>query len=375
MTVDLTAVPLIDHHCHPPDKRVAGDATEVLAACCSESHDPSMLRQHVPHTLLFRRVLGDLAAWFDCAPTAEAILQAHHQQALSDLLPALLDDQHIDLLLVDDGYPPTGYHSDELAAACGGRVRRIVRLETLMEALLPESPSFAHFVDAVLAAVQHAYDHGAVALKSIIAYRCGLAITPPNRRRATQAFQAEQHRGDAPVRLTQKALLDFVLWHALEDCVQHDVPCQLHSGFGDADLDLLMANPLLLRPLLQHPGFHDLRLVLLHASYPYMREASYLASVYAQVYVGYSLAIPLAHAGMSSILRMLLELAPATKLLYGSDGHTLPETYWWGARYGRAALATVLDQLVAEGLLRTDAVRDLASQLLYHNARQLYHIA
>jgi len=328
----------------------------------------------VPHTLLFRRVLTDVAAWFHCAPTPEAILQAHQQQALPDLLPALLDDQHIDLLLVDDGYPPTGYSSDELSAACSGRVRRIVRLETLMEALLPNSASFAHFIDAVLAAIQQAYHRGAVALKSIIAYRCGLAVAPPNRRQAAQAFQAEQLQHATSPRLTRKALLDFVLWHALEFCAQHNVPCQLHSGFGDADLDLLTANPLLLRPLLQHPGFRDLRLVLLHASYPYIREASYLASLYPQIYVGYSLAIPLAYAGMASILRMLLELAPSTKLLYGSDGHTLPETYWWGARYGRAALAAVLDQLSAEGLLHAEAAPGIASQLLYQNAQQLYHV-
>jgi predicted TIM-barrel fold metal-dependent hydrolase len=371
MPLDISTLPIIDHHCHPPDKHVSADA---LAACCSESHDATMRGQHVPYTLLFRRALADLAAWFECAPTPTAILQARQQHALSDLMSAFLDDQHIDLLLVDDGYPATGYSSDALAAACGGRVRRIVRLETLLETLLPHSTSLAHFVDAVLAALQDACDRGAVALKSIIAYRCGLAITPPSERQAVWAFQEEQRQTVFPPRLTNKPLLDFLLWQVLELCAQRGLPCQLHTGFGDADIDLLTANPLLLRPLLQHPAFRHLRLILLHAGYPYMREAGYLAGLYPQVYVGYSLAVPLAYAGMSSILRMLLELAPSSKLLYGSDGHTLPEMYWLGARYGRDALATVLRQLVAEGLLESATAPQIAAQLLHQNARQIYRL-
>jgi predicted TIM-barrel fold metal-dependent hydrolase len=103
-------------------------------------------------------------------------------------------------------------------------------------------------------------------------------------------------------------------------------------------------------------------------------KAGYLASLYAHVYVGYSLAIPLAQAGMTAILRMLLELAPTSKLLCGSDGHTLPEMYWLGARHGRAALASALQQLITEGLIESAAARTIAAQLLHQNARQLYRV-
>ena len=53
--------------------------------------------------------------------------------------------------------------------------------------------------------------------------------------------------------------------------------------FGDKDLQLELANPLHLRAILEDPLFAESRIVLLHGSYPFMREASYLASVYAQV--------------------------------------------------------------------------------------------
>lgn len=58
----------------------------------------------------------------------------------------------------------------------------------------------------------------------------------------------------------------------------------LDSRFGDKDLQLELANPLHLRAVLESPSFANARLVLLHGSYPFMREASYLASVYPQVY-------------------------------------------------------------------------------------------
>lgn len=54
-------------------------------------------------------------------------------------------------------------------------------------------------------------------------------------------------------------------------------------SFGDKDLDLRLSNPLHLRILLEDKRFAKCRVVLLHASYPFSKEASYLSSVYPQV--------------------------------------------------------------------------------------------
>lgn len=59
--------------------------------------------------------------------------------------------------------------------------------------------------------------------------------------------------------------------------------CWYLTSFGDKDLDLRQANPLHLRNVLEDHRFLDCQIVLLHASYPFSREASYLASVYEQV--------------------------------------------------------------------------------------------
>lgn len=44
-----------------------------------------------------------------------------------------------------------------------------------------------------------------------------------------------------------------------------------------------LANPLHLRTLLEDKRFAKCRIVLLHASYPFSKEASFLSSVYPQV--------------------------------------------------------------------------------------------
>jgi predicted TIM-barrel fold metal-dependent hydrolase len=62
-------------------------------------------------------------------------------------------------------------------------------------------------------------------------------------------------------------------------------------------------------------------------AYPYFREAAYLAAVWPHVYVDLSLAIPFLGPGVVPPLVETLALAPATKLLYGSDVGGLPELF------------------------------------------------
>jgi predicted TIM-barrel fold metal-dependent hydrolase len=74
--------------------------------------------------------------------------------------------------------------------------------------------------------------------------------------------------------------------------------------------------------------FPKIPIVLLHSSYPYTREAGYLASVYENVYLDFGEVFPmLSKEGQKSVIKEMLELAPINKLLWSSDGHWFPETY------------------------------------------------
>ncbi len=93
--------------------------------------------------------------------------------------------------------------------------------------------------------------------------------------------------------------------------------------------------------------FKDVPIVLLHASYPYSREAGYLASVYPHVYVDFGLAVPLLSVdGMLDAVKMLFEYAPTSKILYSTDAHSIPELYYLAAKWGRTILAKVLQKCI-----------------------------
>ena len=104
-----------------------------------------------------------------------------------------------------------------------------------------------------------------------------------------------------------------------------------------------------------------------------MREAGFLAAVYPQVYVDFGLAVPLLSvAGMRSAVGGLLELAPASKVLFGTDAHLIPELYYLGAKWGREVLGQVLEEAIGNGDLTAVEADAFAKAILRDNARQVY---
>lgn len=94
---------------------------------------------------------------------------------------------------------------------------------------------------------------------------------------------------------------------------------QFHTGLGDNDLLLTKASPSHLQPLIR--AFPSVPFVLLHSSYPFTREAGYLASVYANAYLDFGEIFPMvARHGQRRTVEQMLELAPTSKLLWSTDG-------------------------------------------------------
>jgi predicted TIM-barrel fold metal-dependent hydrolase len=151
------------------------------------------------------------------------------------------------------------------------------------------------------------------------------------------------------------------------------VPLQFHTGFGDEDVDLPLADPSLLRPLLRDPRTRDCPVVLLHC-YPFVGQAAYLAGTYPQVWMDLSLALPLAEPAAAGLLREALGLCPVGKLLAASDGHSYPEMHWWGATVWRRALDRVLADEVGAGGLDQAAAGAVAGRVLGGNAARLYRL-
>ena len=337
-----------------------------------------MHERHVPETVFFRWAIKELAIALDCAPTVAGVLAAREKTPPEALAARLLREANVGALLLDHGYQTgaTWSHAEhEARLPC--RTVPVLRLETLAQELILRHDTFDAMLEAFVAAVEGARAEGYVGLKSIIAYRTGLAVRSTTSADAAAAFGPvkEQARREGSLRLATKPLNDHLLLRALEIAEAQALPVQFHTGFGDADVDLLAANPLHLRPLLDSDAYRHVTFVLLHASYPYVRELGYLAAIHPHVYADFGLANPHLAAGIPTVLRELLGLAPASKILYSSDASAIPELFWLGARWGRWGLRVVLDELVALGALTSAEAWTSAQQILGGNAARVYGLA
>ncbi|MGB3510025.1 MAG: amidohydrolase family protein [Microcoleaceae cyanobacterium] len=254
-------------------------------------------------------------------------------------------------------------------------VRRLLRIENIAQNIIPQVNSFEDFWEKFRGKINPPPPE-VVGFKSIAAYRTGLDIQPVIMELAKSQFNAlKKTTGEKPPRLSDKSLIDFLVIQTLEVAAKYKMPIQFHTGFGDPDLDLRLSNPLHLRCLLENNRFRNAPIVLLHSSYPYTREAGYLASVYPNIYIGFGLAIPsLSVAGMRCVVRQLMELAPISKLMYSSDAHLIPDLYYLGAKWGRKVLEKVLDESVRDGDLTVKETEETAMDILRGNASRIYQL-
>ncbi len=158
-----------------------------------------------------------------------------------------------------------------------------------------------------------------------------------------------------------------------EEAARQELPIQFHSGYGDADADMLLANPLHLRAVLERREYRAMPVVLLHESYPYTQQGAYLATVYENVYFDLSYGIPfLGYHEMLEFTRAALSVAPYSKLLYSSDAVGVPEVHWVSALEGRRILGQVLGECIANCDLSQVEAEQAGVSVLHDNAIQLY---
>jgi len=256
------------------------------------------------------------------------------------------------------------------------RVEPMLRLETLMERLITEHDSLEKVREALAITLDDMRGQGYVALKSIVAYRTGLAIQEWPEDEVESSFREFRRAvGEGSTRLAHKPLLDALLHAAFAEAARQEVPVQFHVGYGDTDTDLRLGNPLHLRAVLERPDYHGMPVVLLHECYPYTREGGYLSAVYENVYLDLSYGIPLLGYGeMLSFTRAALGVAPISKLLYSSDGIGVPELHWMSALDGRRVLGQALGELIAHEELSLSDAESAGEYVLRGNAIRLYSL-
>ena len=365
------ALRLLDDHAHPFP--LEPEPLELGALSLAVGVEESVRRaQAAPHRLMLELLRGRLAQFLGCAP--EDVVAEREEAAVRDwsgYVQRLFADAGIGGMLLDGGMAPMS-RADlapyiELAAL---PTWSLLRLEAVIDPMLEQGADGRDIESELADFVEWGARDGAAGLKTVLAYRTGLQVDPSVT--ADAAYRSAQS-SDLPVRHRAKPLRDYLLRRTFAQCADFDLPIQIHTGFGDSEIRLQSADPILLDDVLRTAEGAAAKVVLIHAGYPWHEQLAYLAFVRRNVWAEVSLLNLFSPATTAARLLRLLDLAPADRLLFGTDGHGQPETHWFAAKVLRDAWDEVRRQLSSAA--RASWLDDAARRMFHVNAREVYQLS
>ena len=412
----IQTFPVIDNHAHNmlTEDNAYGSADYPFECITSEAQGHA-LSDHVHSSLSHMRGIKQLAEFFQCPPTLQDVKACRYEWVRRDytgLIKRCFEGTHA--IMMDDGLSPEIIHPFKWHRQFVPTVSRIVRVEMIAADLLEHLAIAAGFLKVGLDADWElsqtesfllrfntifrnqirtlANDPNVRGFKSVVCYRTGLDITLESRSnfRPHQSLtgsnllvsfhefmqNAVRHNN---YRIDRKEVNDYLVvavCDVLEKLVDTDgenLPFQFHTGLGDTDINLVKSNPAYMQPLIE--AFPNVDFVILHSSYPFTREAGYLAANYVNAWLDIGEVFPmLSRDGEESVLRQALELTPSSKILWSTDGHFYPETYYLANRQFRDTLERVLGGYVAAGDLTIAQAIDVAVDILFWNSNALYRL-
>jgi hypothetical protein len=253
--IDLSDIPVVDNHVHPWREATRHLSLQQLSGqpAFSDTAINSVRKPFLPPAdlhpslELFRQtnlgsryLLGELARFLDVEEDWQAVLSARNVAAESNYQAwtnRLFTDVGVDTLLVDEGGGVPRIALQELATYVPGRLWRVARTDNFIRDLLAEHDDWARFLERYQQELEAAIADGAVAFKSVIAYRTGLDVQPVSETEARRNFELSRHDPEH----TPKPLLDFLLCHTLDVARERDIWMRIHTGFGDAPISVCLS--------------------------------------------------------------------------------------------------------------------------------------
>lgn len=340
----ISSLPLIDHHMHGPLRTTLDEAD--LIDRFTESDRPAAAGTH-----RFDSQIG-FAVRAHCAPllnlprhvSAERYFRMRNDYSPEQLVEVFMGGDGIRRYLNDTGLSDDiTFDSGEITRMTGVPVDEVVRIEKEFELFADSVDSPEELVDGFATHLQDR-TRAAVGLKSIIAYRYGFDFDPAKPPRGDVLRRAQTWLGERRAHGASLQNIDLLRW-ALWAGIESGLPIQLHSGYGDPDVDLHRCNPLLLTDLIRLVEPLGTKILLLH-NYPFHREAGFLAHSFPSVYFDVGLATHYTGPQSDAIIRETFELAPFGKMLFSSDAWGPPELHFLGTSLWRRGVARVISDWV-----------------------------
>ena len=390
--VDFSATRIWDVHAHPfldrgeisPDDFVrltafGGGAEEYFdqAGIEATAELSSEIQQWKRQTTWHKLLIRELTTYFGVERSLEAVVAARNQAVASgyrEYVGKLYESAQIDGIVFDDGYPLPQVPMETVREQIPVNCQPIYRIEPLIANLLKQDlswPEFRQQFDDTISTALGSKRY--VGVKSVIAYRTGLDVSPISRT-PDQGFQALDAIKRGLGGGSMKKLRDHLLCRALELCIDHGVPMQIHTGMGDFEVNLVLCRPAYLMDLLRFPAYRACTVILVHTGYPYHREAGYMAHVLPRVYCDISEGVPFSGSGAAAILRELIEMAPLHKIMYGSDAYSVPEGIFASAKIGKRIVTRVMNELVADDVLTEPEAQEVGELILSGTTKRIYNL-
>ena len=386
--IDLTSFPVIDHHCHPYDSEKAVLEPEFLAReffhgmgdipkpdALKPRHwgATDELRFHFPHMGVVQTMVCQLSGVLDCPAELDAVSQERNRRASDDFAAyarLLYENAGIVGTVLDTGLPI----DDPLLDLTPGIKLRLFQFEPPLKKLLSESESYQELLEGFQKRLEQSIkEDGFVGVKIHFAEQVGFGATPVWQDEAVSIFP-QAKAGDTEA---YKKLYTAIFTATLLQCQELDVPVHLHTGYtgGMWNGPIHDSEPFLLAPFLRHTEFLKTKIILLHAGYPWTKQAGQMAHTFPHVWVDMGQVSPWASLRIVECYRDVMAWAPLSKIVIGSGGHGSPEIAWLAAKTAKIALAEVLGDAVRLGLMANKHAETAARMILHGNAARLYGLS
>ncbi|HKW04000.1 MAG TPA: amidohydrolase family protein [Nitrososphaerales archaeon] len=324
--------------------------------------------------------LNYLTKFLGCKNTTKSLLDARTRRASREgfqkYVASLFNDVRLRKICLDDGLFPESL--EQLGEYVPFELFRIARIENIINKLLEQSKtrSYSDLVEKFEDELKSEVRNGAVALKSIIAYRSGLDIDPEeDERRAEQEFDdlLEGKTSLSWFGPVVPKIRNALLIRAMRKAGELGIFFEIHTGLGDTDILGSKCNPILLQSLFKDSRVRGTKVVLVHCGYPYTIEASWLARDFPNVFVELSSPHPPAFSSTICKERFfeILSMAPAERIVYGSDCFELPELHWLSAKLAKKALSETFAEMISKEMISREECYSKAKQILSGNADSL----
>lgn len=327
---------------------------------------------HMPYQSVVRTLVHAMSRRFGCEESLQGVVAFRNSRTktpeeLRVYTRMLYADQKVCGCTLDCELPMG--HRDTMCFPC--RVNRLFQYENVFSEQLQTADSYKALLDQVLRSINDAARQGFAGLKGHIGEKFGgMAVRDITAREAEKSFAAAKSGQKEAVDTVYHAMFP----HILTICQDLNVPLHLHSGSTGFKnrTDFYQVDPILMAPFLKEKRFFHAKIVFLHQSFPFTRNAAIMACNFPNVYLDLSQTLPWQPLLFARCLEDALSITPHDKIMLGTGQHWYAEMVWIAAFIAKKALARVMRQFAEDGLLSERQAKESARMVLSENALKLY---